>query len=260
MSGFERGLEILSVLGNDEALERGGLGVVRVAELVGWQKSSVSRALKALAEGGWVERDGRTRSYRLGWRLFALSARAGDARLVDAARPVLRSLVAKLGETAHLSVLEGTGVLTVLSEAPAQAVRATGWVGRRVPASCTSTGRVLLSDSSTLELCQLFGEASLPAGGPNAPSSVEELVDRMTEDSRRGYAMAREELEVGLVAVAAPVRDGRGVVLAALSVSGPAFRLGHHLERAGQAVERAAHELSASLGHPDVKAVKAVPR
>src|ERR671916_1806001 len=96
-------LAILIVLGREEAVENGGLGVVRVAELIGREKSQVSRALRTLAESGLVDRDPLTLHYRLGWRFFALAARAGEQRLLAAAPPLLERLLKDLGGTGHLS-------------------------------------------------------------------------------------------------------------------------------------------------------------
>src|SRR3712207_7842855 len=95
------------VLGREEAVENGGLGVVRIAQLIGREKSQVSRALKTLAESGLVDRDPSTRHYRLGWRFFALAARAGEQRLLSVAPPLLERLMKSLGETVHLSVQIG---------------------------------------------------------------------------------------------------------------------------------------------------------
>ena len=88
-----RGLDILLALGSPEATENGGLGVVRIAERVGREKTQVSRALKTLASYGLVDRDPDTLDYRLGWRLFALAAQAGEQRLLEEARPVCEELV-----------------------------------------------------------------------------------------------------------------------------------------------------------------------
>ena len=145
-ANLRRELAILTVLGGEEAVEGGGLGVVRIAELIGREKSQVSRTLKTLAESGFVDRDGATLQYRLGWRFFALAARAGEQRLLSVAPALLERLVKNLGETAHLSVLQGTEVLTVLSKSPLHAVKADGWAGRTVPIYCTSSGRALLFD------------------------------------------------------------------------------------------------------------------
>lgn len=247
-SALQRGLAILAALGTEEALAGNGLGVVRVAELVGREKSQVSRALQVLAATGFAERDPDTRCYRLGWRLFSLGAAAGDAPLLHAAAPVLEELVARTGETAHLSVLDDVEVLTLLSEAPDIAVRASGWKGRRVPASCTSSGRALLFDHTAEELRRRFAGRDLPRGGPNAARSLRQLHTRIVADRARGVAVSDEELEVGLVAVAAPVRSARGSIVAAVNVSAPKFRLGAGLERAGRHVLAAAASLSSALG------------
>jgi len=251
VSSLQRGLEILVTLGGRDAVARGGLGVVRIAELVGREKSQVSRALKTLAGSGFVERDPDTLTYRLGRTMFALGAQADDARLLDLARPVLDGLLERTQETAHLSVLDGTEVVTLLSKAPDSAVRAAGWAGRRVPAACTSSGRALLFDHDADELRRRFAGVELPSGGPNAPRSLDDLVARIARDSVGGVAVSIEEFEAGLVAVAAPVRGPRGDIVAVVNVSAPEFRLGSELQATGQHVRRAASELSAALGYHD---------
>ena len=145
-TGLRRGLAIVEVLAEHAAAGGEPLGVVRIAELTGREKSQVSRTLRILDETGFVERDPETRGYRIGWRLFGLAARAGEPRLLALAQPLLRRLAAELGETAHLSVLDGAEVLTLLTEAPATTIRATGYSGRIVHVACTSSGRALLFD------------------------------------------------------------------------------------------------------------------
>ena len=244
-----RGLAILEALGSEEAASSGGLGVVRIAQLVGREKSQVSRALRTLAGSGFVDRDPESLDYRLGWRLFTLVGRAGDQRLLALAPPVLETLVARLGETAHLSVLDGAEVLTVLSQPSPNAIRATGWSGRRVPAYCTSSGRVLLFGHDRERLAQLFPDVELPARGLCSPRDVSELHRRIAAARVRGYAVVDQEFEQGLVGVAAPIRDFRGRIVASLNVSGPKFRFGGQLEEmAGPEVKRAADDLSRQLG------------
>lgn len=244
-----RGLAILLALGSDEAVARGGLGVVRIAAAVGREKSQVSRALRTLAESGLVERDPDTLDYRLGWRFFTLAARAGHGRLLTAAAPVLDALVASLGETAHLSVLEGAGVLTVLSQSSPRAVRASDWSGHRVPAFCTSAGRALLFDHDDASLAAVLADLSPDGLGPNAPRDAADVARRLAADRERGFAVADEELEPGLLSAAAPVRDFRGLIVAAVNVSGPSFRFGEDVERTdGPRIRAAADELSTRLG------------
>lgn len=243
-SSLAKGLRLLTLLGSDEALAGGGLSVVRIAELAGREKSQVSRVLRVLAGSGLVERDPDTLRYALSWELFALAARAGDQRLLAAAPPLLAELVAELGETAHLSVLSGSGVLTLLSEQPPHSIRAVGWTGRTVPVHCTAAGRALLFDHDERALEALLGDEPLPGPAPRAPRCVGELHERIVAARARGWATADEEFEPGLVAVAAPVRGSRGRVVAALNVSAPRFRFATRLEEAGLATKHAADRLS----------------
>jgi IclR family KDG regulon transcriptional repressor len=243
-----RGIAILAALHSDEALAAGGLGVLRLSELVGQDKSQVSRTLKTLAEYGLVDRDTNTRAYRLGWTLFGLASRAGDTRLLAAGEPLVKELVQKLGERAHLTVLQGSEVLTVLSDSPPHSIQATGWIGLTVPAYCASSGQALLLDYSLAELRALLGKRNFVQLGPNTPRTVGDLHARIEQARRRGYAVVDEEFEPGLVAVAAAVRDFRGRIVAALNVSAPKFRLGGQLDEAGETVAAAAATLSGLLG------------
>ena len=247
-TNLRRELAILTVLGGEEAVEGGGLGVVRIADLIGREKSQVSRTLKILAESGFVDRDTATLQYRLGWRFFALAARAGEQRLLSVAPALLERLVEDVGETVHLSVLQGVEVLTVLSESPPHAVKADGWAGRTVPIYCTSSGRALLFDHDHEALSSLLSGVEFRELRPGTIRNIEELEGSIAFAREQGYALVDEEFEFGLVGAAAPVRDFKGRLVAALNVSAPKFRLGGRLEGAGREVKKAADELSALLG------------
>jgi DNA-binding IclR family transcriptional regulator len=247
-TSLRRGLEILFALGSDAAIAEGGFGVTRIAALTGHEKSQVSRALAVLAEEGLVERAPAGREYRLGWGCFTLAARAGDARLIEEARVALPWLVEETGETAHLSALRGAEVLTLLTHAPSHAIVARSWVGRLIPAYCTSAGRALLLDHDRAALLELFGAGRLAPRGPNAPVDVGELERRILRSRQAGYAVAIDESEPGLVAVGAPIRDFTGRVVAAINVSAPKFRLGAGLHQTGELVRAAGERLSDALG------------
>src|SRR5439155_587259 len=178
-TSLRRGIVVLQTLQSDEAIAAGGLGVLRVAELVGDDKSQISRTLKALHQCGLVDRDPDTRAYRLGWALFALAARAGDTHLLAAGERTVRELVQALGERVHLTILQGADVLTVLSESPPHTIQAAGWVGRSVPAHCASSGQALLVDHSLEEVVELLADVELVPLGPNAPRTIEEFYGRL---------------------------------------------------------------------------------
>ncbi len=247
-TSLARAVAVLVTLGTPEATDGDGLGVVRVARLIGREKSQVSRTLKALAEAGFVTRDPETLRYRLGWHLFALASRAADQRLRLLAPHVLRRLVTQVNEAAHLSVLEGRVLLTLMSEHPAWTIQSAPWVGRHAPLYCTSAGRALLLDHTESEVRALLdGTEFSAAGGPQAPRDVEGVLARLREERKRGYVMIDEEFEAGHVAVAAPVRDFRGRVTAALNISAPKYRMGRALPAAAREVKAAADHLSQAL-------------
>lgn len=248
-TGLRRDMALLHALAGDDARARGGLGVVRLAELLQRDKSQVSRALRALEQVGLVERDPATREYRLGWQLFGLAARVGEPRLLQCAPPLMRELVDRLGESVHLCVLQSSQVLTVLTEAPQHAFRASGWVGRSFPAYCSSAGRALLTDFSREELARRFLHTVFEPYGPaQLVRNVGELYDQVLRARQQGYAAVAEEFERDLVGVSAPVRDFRGRVVAAINVSAPKFRLLDTIDAAGRATAQAAGQLSAHLG------------
>lgn len=243
-----RAIAILEVLGSPDVADRGGMGVVQIARTIGREKSQISRTLKSLAQAGFVIRDPESLRYRLGWRLLTLAIGAAEQRLLALAPHVLRQLVTRVGERAHLSVLEGTDVRTVLSQRPVQSIQATGWVGRATPLHCTSAGRALLFDHADDDVRELFQASTFVGPGPKAPGDVEDLLGRLRSARRRGYAAVAEEFEPDLVGVAAPVRDFRGYAIASLNISGPKFRLGRALTLAGGEVKAAADQLTQALG------------
>ena len=246
-SSLRRGLRALDVLAHAGGADDPGLGVVDVARRLGVDKSQASRTLRTLAEHGLVERDPVTRAYRVGPRVFGYAALVAERRLLRAAPPVLAELVATLGERAHLSVLDGDAVLTLVSQSPPHAVQAAGWAGRTVPAYCTAAGRALLADHDAGAQATLLAGAALERMAPNTATSLGELAARIADTAARGWASADEEMEPGLAAVAAPVRRFDGRIVAALNVSGPSFRFGPRLGEAGPVVAAAAVRLSAQL-------------
>jgi DNA-binding IclR family transcriptional regulator len=243
-TGLRRDLDVLRELASDEALHRGGLGVVRVAERLGREKSQVSRALRALQAEGLVERDPESRTYQLGWALYALAARTTDARLARQARPYVRAIAGELGQTTHLCVLSGGLVLTVLTEAGPDDYRATGWEGRTVTVSESSAGPALLFDWTTPSVLRHLGEST--EVHPGAASSAGWMLDEIERVRRYSYAVA--DIAPEAIGISAPVQDFRRVVRAALTVSARHETIGPDVGIIGKRVVRAAEELSRRLG------------
>jgi DNA-binding IclR family transcriptional regulator len=246
-TSIRRGIEVLLSLGSDEAVKDGGMGVTRISEMLGREKSQVSRALKALAEYGLVERNRDALTYRLGWRIYALAELAGEPRLLEEAAPRLRRLALQTQERAHFSVLQGNEVLTLLSESPGRAVEAVGWVGRVTPAYCTSAGQALLLDHDREALELLFAGVELVRRSQHTPTDVATIHDRIVHGRARGVILCADEFESGLVSAAAPVRDSAGTIVGALNVSAPIFRVEGREDELCAAVKDASADLGAAL-------------
>jgi IclR family acetate operon transcriptional repressor len=144
--------------------------------------------------------------------------------LVHRARPFLEDLAERTDETVNLGVFDGDSVVYVDQIAGTRAIVSASWVGRRTPLHCTSNGKVLLA-----HLPDADRERALAA--PLEPRTKRTITDpdvlraQLLEVRVRGYAQTLEELEEGLNAIAAPVHDASGDVIAAVSVAGPAFRM-----------------------------------
>jgi IclR family acetate operon transcriptional repressor len=206
------------------ALAPDGLAVSEVAEALGVHKATASRLLGTLAARGLVERDRETRRYRLGARFVSLAG-AAMTRLpiVSQARSELEHLSTASSETTNLAVLDRLHVVYIDQVTPAQAVVMASWVGRRIPAHASSSGKVLLAfgDEDAREAVLRRRLESLTPQTVTDPGRLRAILD---ETRRRGYAKSVGELEEGLVTIAAPiVADGRA--LAAVSCSGPVGRL-----------------------------------
>ena len=198
------------------------LGIGELADGSGLPKSTTSRLVGALERRGLVQRAGDRRIVP-GPVLLRFAHRDAGTSLVELAAPALRALAELSGETINLGVPTPLGVEHLAQEDSRHFVGGTNWVGRRVPYESTANGKVL-SAFSTLE-----------------PSDIR----------ARGYAVAVDELEHGLSALAAPVLAPDGTAVAALSISGPTIRLTREriAELAPALLEQAAL-VSARLGTP----------
>jgi DNA-binding IclR family transcriptional regulator len=236
-TGLRRGLEILTCLAGAEAQRAGGLGVTRVAELLGQDKSQISRSLKVLAEYGMIERDARTRAFRLGWQLYAMAGLSGDRRLLSVAEPILKDLLAKIEESVYLAVVGGSNALTVLSYESSHAVqaRSNDW-----PLHATAVGQVLLTSLTEVDLRRRYSAKDFRFLGQVGSAATELLMERVALVRLQGYAIVVDEFEVGLAAVGAPVSDSDGQVLAAVGVSGPSFRFAPRVDHAAALARSAA--------------------
>ncbi|MCK9249873.1 MAG: IclR family transcriptional regulator [Solirubrobacteraceae bacterium] len=243
-----RDLDLLRGLASDVADE--GIGVVRLATMIGREKSQVSRSLRALVEAGLVERDPTTGRFRLGLELYALAAATAQRRLLTVAPEVLRGLAAELDETVHLCTLHGTDVLTLRSESPPARATAWGaWEGETAPAHATSSGRALLATLTPSGLRDRYRELDLEGLAPHSRAqSLDDLERVLAEVRLAGSATVREEHERGAIGIACAIHDFRGDAVAAVNVSGDLATLDARVDEVVARVTDAAARISRLLG------------
>jgi IclR family KDG regulon transcriptional repressor len=244
-------LRVLEAFGDEEEL-----GVTELARRLGLHKNNVFRLLATLEEKGYVAQTPRTDRYRLGVRCLELGrAYSRNHSLARLARPVLEDLSRTTGETAHIGTLSDFEVVHLDGEQSDRIVTTGLRVGRRLDAHCTALGKVLLA-SAQPGLWERFAESRLQDGRLRAatPATISDrhkFLDHLQAVASQGFATDLEECSPGLCCAAAPVVDGSGQCVAAISISAPIFRLGEEA-LVGEVVPHViagAGALSQRLGH-----------
>ena len=233
-------------------IERPEWGVSETADALGIPRSSAHALLTSLVETGLLTSPGRGR-YRLGWRVVELyeTMRAGtDLRTY--AGPVLRTLNEQTGETCNLGVLERGEVLYIDKVAARHQVSVTGLrVGARLEAHCCGLGKVLLAYATPAQLDAALGDKPLRRFTDRTITDRARLATELEDVRRTGVAHENGEVVADVACVAAPVKDPFGIVVAAISLSGPAYRVEAKREELARAVRAAADEVSRRMADAD---------
>jgi DNA-binding IclR family transcriptional regulator len=203
------------------------IGIHEISKKLQLYPSTVHRILNTLKLRGYVEKDLITEKYRLGPKMvkFAM-ARLDQTDLTREAIPYLKELVYQCNETVHLGVFEDGEVLYIATEEPPQTIRMVSKVGTRAPAHCTALGKVLLSVLPQRERKKILEAKGLRRFTEHTIIDKQSLRRELRRVKDQGFALDREEYERDVRCVATPIKDHRGRVIAAISISGPAFRVG----------------------------------
>jgi DNA-binding IclR family transcriptional regulator len=251
--GLQRGLEILRCFRRD----RVQISAAEIARELGIPRSTVFRLMTTLEHMGFLERTRDGRDFRLGMAVLSLGFEyMASLEVSELARPVLERLRDRTGYPSHLAIRDGREVVFVLKIAAPSSFVGSVTVGTRLPAHATVLGRIFLAHMDEKELTALYPENTLERHSPQTPETVEALRPILAEDRRRGYAVSRNFFERGISAIAAPVFDMTGTVIAAISITVPdGGDTSRPLDDAlVEQVASAAQELSASLNYRDSKA------
>jgi len=226
------------------------LGLEELSRATGLAKPTAHRFLLTLKELGYVRRDERER-WAVTLKLFNVGSLALDhLDLHAAARPVAEELAAELGETVHVGVLDGDEAVYVIKIESRYTIRMYSQVGRRVPLYCSALGKVLLAWEDERARAEALGGVRFIPFTARTLRDRAELELELARVRETGWARDDAEREEGIHCLGAPIFDREGRVVAALSVSWPAFRWegGREAEVAAR-VKEAADRVSAVLGH-----------
>ncbi|MCP3822425.1 IclR family transcriptional regulator [Streptomyces sp. A3M-1-3] len=246
VQSVDRAVSVLEILA-----QRGEAGVSEVAAEIDVHKSTAFRLLGALEARGLVEQAGERGKYRLGFGIVRLAgAVTGRLDIAQQSRPVCERLAEELGETVNVAVLESHYMINVYQVRGPGAVTAHNWVGQLTPLHATSSGKILLAQLPPKRRAELLAEAGLEKLTPQTLTSKARLAKSLDEAKERGYAITLEEFEIGLHAMAAPIRSRDGEVVAAVSASGPAYRFTEErMHELAPVLIQGAQQISHHLGY-----------
>ena len=221
LSSVANSLRLIKAFSEDEY----EIGISDLAKRLGLAKSTVHRLASTLLEEGMLEQNPGDGKYHLGLALFELGTMV--RRKMDftvEARPFLRTLMEKTGETVHLAILDHDSILYIITHESKQALRMGSKVGTRAPVHSTAVGKVLLASQPDDEIERIVARG-LPQSTPNTITEAKALRRELAAVRAQNYAVDDEESEIGLRAIAAPIRSYSGEVVAAISIAGPVHRM-----------------------------------
>jgi IclR family pca regulon transcriptional regulator len=252
---LERGLAILHSFTSGRSL----LGVSELSREVGLTRSTAHRYIATLAALGYLQQDLPTKKYRLGPRVLDLGFSAiNSMELRDIGAPHLQQLSDEIGHTVNMAVLDGSDIVYIERCRSAQRgqreIDLNLHIGSRLPAYCTSMGKVLLANLPPGELDDVLGSIPFARRGPNTLTTRNELVLELERVRSANLAVNNEELAYGLRSIAAPVRSQSGEVVAAinLAVHRSMVSLDDLVAKLAPALQRCAEEISSRIGFAQV--------
>jgi DNA-binding IclR family transcriptional regulator len=247
VQSVDRALLVLEILART-----GQAGVTEIAAELDVHKSTASRLIAVLEGRGFVEQISGRGKYRLGFAIARLArASSGHLDLSRLSQDICDGLTDALGETTNVAILDENRIVNVVESIGPGEITLRTWVGQNCPAHATSSGKVLLAGLDIGDVRVRLSEP-LSTFTPATIDTLDDLIAELAEVRERGWSTVTEELEVGLNAVAAPVRDANDQVIAALSVSGPSYRMEEdNLAAVAKQTVAAADAISRRLGWID---------
>lgn len=220
MGGLAKGLAAIETFSAEHPRQ----SITEVSAASGLDRATARRCLLTLAHHGYADYDGKfftltPRVLRLGTACLATMP------LPQLVQPLLDALSEKLRESSSVSILDGTDIVYVARAAQKKVMSITLMPGSRLPAYCTSMGRVLLAARSEVEARAVLSVSPLPARTPRTLTDPEAILAQLVRVRSQGYALIDQEVELGLRSIAVPLLNARGATVAAVNVGVPATQV-----------------------------------
>jgi IclR family pca regulon transcriptional regulator len=217
MGGLAKGLAVIETFTSGRTRQ----SIAEVAAASGLDRATSRRCLLTLSRLGYADHDGKfftltPRVLRLGTACLATMP------LPQLVQPLLDRLSEQLGESSSVSILDGVDIVYVARAAQKKVMSIALMPGSRLPAYCTSMGRVLLAALPREDVGALLAAAPLPARTAYTLTEPEAILAELAKVKSRGYALIDQEVEIGLRSIAVPLFNARGVTVAAVNVGAPA--------------------------------------
>jgi len=213
VQSFARGLAVIRTFNADAPRQT----LTDVARRCGLTRAGARRILLTLETLGYVQADGR--QFTLTPKILDLGfAYLSSQPLWHHAEPIMQNLASELQESCSAAVLEGQDIVYVLRVPSRKIMRINLGVGSRLPAWCTSMGRVLLAGLNDAELDRALQNLPLQPYTSRTALSMADVRTRVLQVREQGWCLVNQELEEGLVSLAAPIHDRQGRTLAALNI------------------------------------------
>ena len=229
--------------------EKPELGISEIAQRLGIAKSTVYGIVSTLENHNFLEQDSCTGRYRLGTEIFRLGTKV-KSDLLNLVKPYMEKLVTDFSETVHLVVPDQCSILYIHKIESPHSMRICSRVGERLPLYCTAVGKALLAQMGETEQAAVIYQTSFHPCTPYTIQDAAALARELAKIRADGFAVDREELEIGLTCVAAPIYDGNGKPSAAISVAGPTVRMTHlAIETIARGLLGVTREISSRIGY-----------
>ncbi|WP_026574582.1 IclR family transcriptional regulator [Bacillus sp. UNC438CL73TsuS30] len=249
VKSVDRALTIISLVSK----RKEGMGVTELAANLDLNKSSIFRLLSTLADHGFIEQNPETKKYRLGYKYLELSSMLLESiDLRTQAKPFLEELESQFNEVIHLTVYDQGEVIYIEKLEGSETLRTHSQVGRRAPMHCTAVGKVILAHLPLNEIVDIIDKYGLPKQTEQTITDKDSFFKELGKIRNEGIGKEVEENEPGVSCIAAPIFDHRKKITAAVSISGPSFRMTEErLEEIKPIIMDIGKKISKRLGYTD---------